>query len=433
LVAALPKEADLMFDEHTVPAYVAEAPVARAEPSTDTALVLVVEDNPDMLRFVARTLGMYRIATACDGQEGLERACALRPDLVVTDVMMPRLSGDELVAELRGRDELDSMPILVLTAKADDELRIRLLGAGAQDYLAKPFSADELLARVRNLMAAKKTRDILRAELASTTNDIEHLAREVAQQKRELQASLEAARVARVHAEHASRAKTMFLGLVSHELATPLQSIRLNIDLLQRRSAGLPPGQAEKIDRVSRASNRLLEMIESLLEFVRLESGRLQVSREEVSLPEVAQLVVEDLRTQAQQKGLELRLDAPEEVPKTLVDARLLRLILINLVANSIKYTERGCVEVSISCDDKSHRIRVTDTGYGIPPEKLADIFEPFTQLESLRHKHSAGVGLGLALVRELTEAIGGEIGVSSQVGQGSTFTLDLPGHFPGG
>src|SRR5262249_32823401 len=96
-VAALPKETDIMLDERTASAPTTAPPVALVVPSTDAPLVLVVEDNPDMLRFVAKTLGEYRIATAADGQEGLEKACGLRPDLVVTDVMMPRLSGDELV------------------------------------------------------------------------------------------------------------------------------------------------------------------------------------------------------------------------------------------------------------------------------------------------------------------------------------------------
>src|SRR3989454_11867713 len=104
------------------------------------ALVLVVEDNPDMNRFIAETLASeYRVATAFEGQEGLEKAQALRPDLILTDVMMPRMGGDELLRELRAQTGLDTVPVGVLTAKADNDLRVKLLRAGAQDFLTKPF------------------------------------------------------------------------------------------------------------------------------------------------------------------------------------------------------------------------------------------------------------------------------------------------------
>ncbi len=411
-------------------------PVARAvvrvpEPVVRTAgdgpLVLIVEDNADLVEFIATTLARYRIATANDGQEGLEKARALRPDLILTDIMMPRRSGDSLVHEVRRHRELDTTPIVVLTAKADDEQRVRLLGEGAQDYVAKPVSANELLARVNNLMAVKKARDILQSELTGAQEDLEQLAREVMSRKRELEEALQGTRIARDQAQRASQAKTMFLGLVSHELTTPLQSMRLNLESLLRRSDGFSAAQIEKVGKVERASHRLLDMIDALIDFVRLESGRLEVHCEEVLVPELARQVQEEFAAQARQKGLELRLETTRNVSAARTDARLLRLILVNLVGNAVKYTDKGSVEVRITRDETAYRIRVSDTGRGIPPEKLAAIFEPFTQLEPLRHKHGRGVGLGLTLVREMTKALHGKISTSSEVGRGSTFTLELP------
>ncbi len=126
-------------------------------------LVLVVEDNPEMNRFICDSLaGRYRVAAAGDGREGLSKALALRPDLIVSDIMMPGMSGDELVRALRGRRELDAVPIVILSAKADDALRVRLLREGVQDYLTKPFSKEELLARVGTLLARKAAEDGLR-------------------------------------------------------------------------------------------------------------------------------------------------------------------------------------------------------------------------------------------------------------------------------
>ncbi len=127
------------------------------------ALVLVVEDNPEMSRFIADALSdQYRVAAVFDGKEGLEKARALRPDLILSDIMMPEMSGDELVLAVRRCPELDATPIVLLTAKADDELRVRLLREGAQDYLTKPFSVAELRARVANLVNKKRAEELLR-------------------------------------------------------------------------------------------------------------------------------------------------------------------------------------------------------------------------------------------------------------------------------
>lgn len=422
--------AEILLAEQTVAELRGSSPPPTYEgPAADAACVLVVEDNADMRAFVAAALAHeHRVETAADGRQGLDKACALTPDLIVTDIMMPKLSGDQLVREVRGHPGLDATPILVLTAKADDELRVRLLGAGAQDYLAKPFSADELLARARNLVAMKRARDILRAEIESKRSDIEGLARDVALKKREVEDALQQARAARDQAERASQAKTVFLSLVSHELTTPLQTMRLNLESLQRRPEGIPSRHGEKLEKIARASRRLTELIESLLEFVRLESGRIRVQPEQVSLPDLAAMVLDDLSAHARQKGLEVRVRAEEPIPLANTDPRLFRLVLGNLVGNAIKYTETGSVEIVIDHGARGHRIRVIDTGPGIPPEKQATIFEPFTQLESLRHKHTPGVGLGLTLVREMVKALGGHVSVSSRVGEGSTFTLVLPG-----
>jgi len=128
--------------------------------AADAPLVLVVEDNPDMNAFVAEALGRrYRVATAFDGQEGLRKAFETRPDLIVSDMMMPRMSGDQMVDALRRDREMDDVPIVLLTAKADDELRVKLLKQGVQDYIYKPFSVEELLARVAGLISERKRKE----------------------------------------------------------------------------------------------------------------------------------------------------------------------------------------------------------------------------------------------------------------------------------
>ena len=163
------------------PASPALAPVQR----TGGPLVLVVEDHLEFNRVLAETLSeQYRVATAFDGEEGLARARELAPDLIVTDLMMPRMSGEEMITAIRAQPALDAVPIVVLTAKNDEAVRLRLLRGGAQDYVMKPFPAGELMARVANLISLKRARDVLRRELASSHDDVAELADDLALRNR---------------------------------------------------------------------------------------------------------------------------------------------------------------------------------------------------------------------------------------------------------
>jgi signal transduction histidine kinase len=394
-------------------------------------LVLVVEDNPDMNRFVGATLAPeFRVASAPDGRTGLEQAMALRPDLIVSDVMMPGLTGDALVREVRARPELDGVPIILLTAKADDALRVRLLREGAQDYLRKPFFAEELRARVRNLVTMKRARDILQHDLVSRTRDLESLARDVAQRRRELSTALDSACVARDHADRASAMKTSFLRMVSHELRTPLTSLKLNLERLVRSREGtLSPRQHEMVRKMATSAVRLHELIESLLEYARIEGGRLRVEVEPVDTRALCEGVIEELGPQAEQKGIALRLGEGDgrALPALRSDPRLLRLVVVNLVGNAVKFTERGAVDVEVAHGAGAHLIRVRDSGPGIPRADHARIFEPFEQMEPITNKHTRGVGLGLSIVKEMVEALQGRIDLVSDVGRGSVFEVTLP------
>jgi len=400
-----------------------------ASEDTGLPLVLVVEDNPEMNRFLSGALSdRFRTVTAHDGEEGLRKALELRPDLILSDVMMPGMSGDQMVRAARTHQELDAVPIVMLTAKADDELRVRLLREGAQDYVMKPCSTEELRARVHNLVELKRARELLQEELALQTDDLEVLVAEAAHRKRELQTAVASMRVARDQAERASQVKSDFLRMVSHELRTPLTTLQLQLQRLQRdRETILTPRQQEMVRRMSGASSRLLELIESLLQHARIESGRLDIHVEAVDLKTLAAETLDELRSQAEQKDLLLQIDAPPDLPSLQTDPRLLRLILVNLVGNALKFTEQGSIRLTLSHQAGAHQVAVTDTGAGIAAEQQAAIFEAFTQLEPVQNKHLPGVGLGLALVKEMVEALGGRIEVTSAIGKGSTFTVTLP------
>ena len=400
--------------------------------SAGLPLVLVVEDNAQMSSFVSEVLADdFVVRTAADGVEGLALIESLAPDLVISDIAMPRMDGEAMLAALRGRREFDAIAVLMLTARADGDLRVRLLRAGAQDFLVKPLLPAELRARARNLVAAKRAGDTLRGTLSSLSSDLEGLAREMAIKNRHLATTLADVEIARQAAERASLVKSSFLGLLSHEIRTPLSSILMNLELLARdRNVGLAAGVKNKVDRLTVAARQLNALMEGLLEYTRFERGGIEATAEAVDPRVLAGEVVEEYRSLRDLGEIELTLAPASAPPATELrtDPRLLRVILSNLINNALKFTVRGSVTVRVVPGAEDCAIEVRDTGPGIPPESLARIFLPFEQLEPLHGKSLPGVGLGLALVRQITEALHGRIEVDSVVGQGSTFRIVLPG-----
>jgi signal transduction histidine kinase len=292
----------------------------------------------------------------------------------------------------------------------------------------KPFSREELRARVANLVTIKRVRDVLQADLASQIRDVETLVSEVTLRKRELRTALDSMRVARDQAERASKVKGDFLSLVSHELRTPLTVIQGYLYVLEHEALPqLELRHQEVVRKIARSAARLVGLVDSLLEYSRIESGRLTTRIEPFDLGAVVADVLEELRPQAVQKRLELRLHSASDLPRLQSDTRLIRLVILNLVGNALKYTDKGGVDVSLCHRDGEHRLAVRDTGPGIPPELQTIIFEPFEQLEPLRNKHTPGVGLGLALVRQMLDALGGRIELESHVDAGSVFTVVFP------
>jgi signal transduction histidine kinase len=403
-----------------------ELPTTAAVPGRPQ--VLVVEDNPEMRAFIGEVLERtFEVFTAPDGETALAEAEALRPDLVVTDLMMPRMGGEGLLRALRQRPALDHVPVLLLSAKTDEALRVRLLGSGAQDYLTKPFQPAELLARVQNWVQVKRAGDLLRGEIASASSDLATLAGEVAAKNRQLQLAVDAAEEARAQAEQANQVKSHFLGLLSHEVRTPLSTLGMNLHLLPKLQPHWDAPARAALDRLRGATTQLRTLIEGLLEYTRLEDGGVRPQAEPVDLVALAREVVQ--ATQDGEPGaVPLRFEPPPEPMAPLqADRRLLTVVLANLVGNAVKFTPRGAITVRVLRREGRPTIEVEDTGIGIPAGALERIFLPFEQLEPLQRKSTPGVGLGLALVRQIVEALHGRVEVTSQPGVGSTFRVVLP------
>ncbi|HVF25205.1 MAG TPA: ATP-binding protein [Anaerolineales bacterium] len=356
------------------------------------ALVLVVEDNPDMNRFLCESLeSEYLIDSAFNGNEGLQKALERKPDLILSDMMMPEMSGAELVRAIRTRSELDSTAVVLLTAKADEELRVTLLREGAQDYVMKPFSVEELRARVGNLVTAKRAGEALRER---TT--------QLSEANKELDA---------------------FSYSVSHDLRAPLRAVSgfTNI-LLKDFAADLPPEAQGYLVSVQKGALKMGQLIEALLTFSRL--SRQPLTKRTISPADLVREVLNDLKVEQEDQQVEIHI---ADLPACEADPTLLRQVFLNLLGNALKYTRKRevvTIEVGFQNGSSPCVYFVKDNGAGFNMEYANKLFGVFQRLH--RAEEFEGTGAGLAIVQRIISRHGGRIWAEAALNQGATFYFTL-------
>ena len=262
---------------------------------------------------------------------------------------------------------------------------------------------------------------------------LEREAHEASERARvEAEIAMTQAEAARAEAESANGAKSDFLAVMSHELRTPLAAIMGYQELLADGITGpVTEAQAQQLGRIKASARHLLSLIDEILTFTRLDAGRETVMPETIDLDDALKDAMEIVEPLATAKNLDLRIISPGPGSKVETDVTKVRQILVNLLSNAVKFTEKGTVSVEANMLGKDFLLRVSDTGIGIQPENIHRIFDPFWQVEQKATRRATGTGLGLTVTKRLANLLGGDVDVTSTLGEGTTFTVRLPVKVP--
>ncbi|MFW5857018.1 MAG: ATP-binding protein [Planctomycetota bacterium] len=373
--------------------------------SEELLRVLVVDDEPGMRMGVQRALARYavrvedvdvdvrfEVETAETGERAIEVIDARQPDILLLDHKLPGMNGLEVLERIGRRSGLHTV---MITAYASLDAAVTAIKQGAYDFLAKPFTPQELKATVRQATE-----------------------------------SLILTRQARVLAEERRKIRFQFLRVLAHELKAPLNAVEGFLRIVRDQTAGDDPAVYDQM--VHRSIDRIggmRKLILDLLDLTRIESGEKVREVGPVDLRPILDRALETAAPAAEERGIAVHLDAPDAIPMT-GDAGELEIVFNNLVSNAVKYNrDGGRVDVRASVDDETVSVAVADTGIGMTPAEQAKLFGEFVRIKNEKTRRISGSGLGLSIVRKLVRLYGGDVTVQSVPDEGSTFTAVMKRH----
>ncbi len=353
--------------------------------------ILIVDDVPKNIQVAAGILQDegYQPAFAQSGKAALEQVRATPFDLILLDVMMPEMDGFEVCRQLQQDPATRDIPVIFLTAKTDSDSTVTGLQAGAVDYVCKPFNSAELLARVRTHLELKQTREQL---------------------------------------HEMNAAKDKFFSIIAHDLLNPVSSLNNLTDLLLNKFDTADDERKREWVRMQLdATERIVALLENLLQWGRSQTGRLKVTLEEIDVNTLLQSAASLGRIPAGTKNIALTA-AETGGLRVRADRNMVDTVLHNIIVNAIKFTpEGGRVQVAARTKGTDVELSVEDSGVGIPEDACEKLFRIDMQHTTEGTAGEKGSGLGLILCKEFIEKTGGSIRVTSTPGQGSTFYITLP------
>lgn len=366
---------------------------------------LLVDDLPENLLSLEALLNRDDriLLKARSGDEALELLLHHDVALALLDVQMPGLNGFELAELMRGNERTRRIPIIFVTAGAHTaERRFQGYEAGAVDFIQKPIEPDVLCSKAEIFAELYRQRKTL------------------AEQRDLLEEQTLALQLA-------DKRKNEFIGVLVHELRNPLAALNGGLKLLSRNPDEAKTEQIHGL--MHEQMDHIIKLVDDLLDVSRITQGKINLSKSEFELKDAISTALEMTRPTVEEKRHTLTFKAPEQACSILADKVRLTQCVSNLVNNAAKYTpEGGQIEVSLEAVDRGYRITVADNGLGLTPEASTAIFQMFEQVEEHRGHAHGGLGIGLALVKQLMELHGGDVTVwSDGPGKGSVFTLELP------
>jgi signal transduction histidine kinase len=359
-----------------------------SQPATpDADRILVIDDQEDNLVLLDAVLSSkgFAVATVDNGPQGLELAWSDPPELFLLDLAMPGMDGFQVLERLRADRRTARTPVIVLTANYRDANMVeRGLAMGATEYLTKPLQMEELVVRIRSAL-----------RLAAAERELARLRRD-------------------------------FASMLVHDMRAPLDGVKLVLGTLKRQEEEGSRKWAI-IDQARDALIAVGHLMEDLLQTNRLEEEGFTPQTQSVDLSVLIADSLHVLAPIAETRGLKLTAQGFDALPPVAADPGLLRRVIDNLVSNALKFTDTGSVRLEATVAADVVRVSVTDTGPGMPPGVCSRVFDRYFHVERRKENRQSGFGLGLAFCQRAVEAMGGEIGVDSVEGTGSSFWFTLP------
>jgi signal transduction histidine kinase len=385
--------------------------------------ILIVDDESDIRQMASlffKKIG-FRISCAENASEAWQILQHESIDTIITDVMMPGEDGIEFLAKIH--DSWPDIPVILMTGYAQLQMAVNAIKNGAFDFIHKPFDFDYLrkvVERAVNYSKLQKIEKNYRSELERT----------VAMRTAELQKAMRELDAARSALLKSATDKSTFMSTVSHEMRTPMNGVIGSLELLKEVSlTGLA---AEYLAMARQSADEMVALIDQMLTFVH-SSGQLGLVRYAfVSLCQLLKNLVAEHEPSFKKKGLGLSLHISSDVPENIwTDSDQLMRLLTILVGNALKFTERGGVELHVSrleCEGKENVLlcAVKDSGIGIPEDMLERVFEPFVQCDGSYTRRYEGVGLGLAIARQIALLLGGRLWAERNPDGGSCFLFSM-------